>query len=103
MNTLDAEKVISPLYRNTLSPVAAVVQQERKDASILQLHLLSHSKSIARSHHLIGSFETGWLLFLKVQPVSERSGALGPGCVLLSWEQSTRMGRNQLGREMDLV
>lgn len=31
--------------------------------------LLSGSKSIARSHYLIGSFETGWLLFLKAQPV----------------------------------
>lgn len=61
VNTLDTGKVISPLSRNTLSPVAAVVQQERKDASIMQPRLLSNSKSIARSHHLIGNFETGRL------------------------------------------
>lgn len=66
VNTLGKGKVISPLYRNTLSPVATVVQWERKDTSILQLHPLSGSKSIARCHH-------SGLLFIKVQPVREGS------------------------------
>lgn len=68
VNTLDMGKVISPLYRNTLSPVAAVVHQERKDASILQPRLFSGSKSIATSHHLIGNFETGWLAAFSSNP-----------------------------------
>lgn len=73
VNTLNMGKVISSLYRNTLSPVASVVQRERKDTSVLQLCLLSGSRSIARSHHLIASFKTGSLLFLEVQSVSDGS------------------------------
>lgn len=70
VNTLDVEKSCSLCI---LNPVAAAIQQGRKDASILQLHLLSGSESIVRSHHLIWSLEEDRLLFPKVQPVNEES------------------------------
>lgn len=66
-----------PVYIET---VAAAVQEGRKDASILQLHLLSGRESIVKSHHLIGSFEEDRLLFLKVQLLVR--GAWGAGAEL---------------------
>lgn len=58
-------KVISPLYRKTLSLVATVIQRERKDAPVLQLHPLSGSKSVARFHYLIRSLRQAGSFSLK--------------------------------------